>query len=467
MINKGDYTFGDYIRLSVYENQSEYERFHETTHLMLTKATLWGFTFYYISRIAGSDNRPLLDIVKVLTDACEVVYESYATVSTYFYAMVNKDYVEMAKIKSSLYHQVYNAEYFNLMEILTLEEIKKTSIHSRLPILALGTSISEYSSSDDIKTLLLKEKHKCPDSRFKLLVSSLKGLMKEKCIESISNDDLLERSGLSAMPQNNDDLLEYADTLRECMLNKYKCDEFMYRRILSMQFAVGDDDLRKRILDDYDQLALPLSEVNEYTSEYPPQLLDWYLDLNVMLVVLDGARQGANMVFIYMTEFKKRFGFELDSAQTELLLSRFKNEIIFFKEDYEKAQLFKCLDNRRVFYCFSDKYSDFKINLDRVALSTREVYLHQINIANYALFVKGPGNSIFFTPQLYTVIPRIHNDIMNRYYTYIDCKSGDTDGVFYLIDTDWVKYADVLKAISKTNDNGGRIQLDGFLMDDE
>jgi len=467
MINKGDYTYGDYTRLAVNENKSEYERFHETTHLVLTKATIWGFTLYYISRIAGSDNRLLLDILKILTDACEDVFESYATASTYFYAMLNDDQAEMVKIKNSMYHQVYNTEYFDLMESLSLEEIKKTSIHSRLPILALGTNIMEYSNVDDVQTYLLLEKHKRPDYRFKLLVSSLKTLMEEKSIESISNDELLEYSGLSSVPQNSDDILKHAATLREYMLDKYKNNENMRNRILSMQIVVGDDDLGKRVLDDYDQIALPLSETNEYTSEYPHQLLDWHLDLNVMLVVLDGVELGVDLIFIYMTEFKKRYGFHLDNSQTESLLSCFKNEIIFFKEDFEKAQLFKCLDDRRVFYCFSGKYSDFKIYLEGAVPKTRKAYLHQINISNYALFVKGSGNSIFFTPQLYTLIPRIHRDIESRYYTYIDCKSSDKDGVFYMNDTDWVKYADVLMAISKTNDNGGRIQFDGFLLDDD
>lgn len=460
MSNYGDYNFGENIRLS--NNGSFYDRYHEVTHLMLTKASFWGLSITLLTKIAGSDCQELLNLLKVMKDACEETYESYALVGQYIYALTEKDVAEQNRIKKSMYYQVYNKDFFAMIEGLTFDQIKTTFIHSRIALLALGVKLNSIQSADEYQEYLILNPASHPDARFRSLIRAYNSLSKEMDIEDITNEVLLTRSGLNAVLQESVHLFEYLNELKYLLLEEYGSDVKMKTRIHNIKLEIGDKDLKSTLLERYTEIGIPMADESSYSTEYPEELLSWHLELNVMVVLLDSVDEGVHQIFFYMTEFKRRFGFFSNTPDAECVMSLFQGEIIFFYEDYEKSQLFKNLQEKRVFYCFSERYSEFKKILSKAADEKKEAYLHQINEAFYALFVKGKGEAVLFTHQLRVLVPNIFDDIERQYYHYIDCDENNVDGVFYRTGKDWGRYADVLMAISMSTDNGGRIPRSGF-----
>ena len=96
------------------------------------------------------------------------------------FAVKSQEKSEIQRLKNSLYYQIYNKDYFNIVESFPVEQIVSVSFHARLARLALGVKLDDIYNSQELKHTLIENPQMYPDKRFRELVLSLKELLCRK-----------------------------------------------------------------------------------------------------------------------------------------------------------------------------------------------------------------------------------------------------------------------------------------------
>ena len=209
-LNFGQYNFGDDIKLSYLNATNIHHRFHEIGHYTLAKNTLWGIMIKYLVVFEKYDSY-IEELVSVMKDACEEVFESYSIFIQYLSACEAQNKSEAHKVKNNLYYHVYNKDYFDVLESLPFEQIVSFPFHARLARLALGVKLDTIYNPQELKKFLIDNPQMHPDKRFRELILSFKKLLNQKNYTEITDQEILSNCNLTSCEQRVNNLYDYCN----------------------------------------------------------------------------------------------------------------------------------------------------------------------------------------------------------------------------------------------------------------
>ena len=452
----GRYGFGDVVELSYLHTTNFSNHFHEMGHYALAKSTLWGITIKYLTSFAKYDER-IKSLVEVMKDACEEVFESYSISLQYLFAVKSQEKSEIQRLKNSLYYQIYNKDYFNIVESFPVEQIVSVSFHARLARLALGVKLDDIYNSQELKHTLIENPQMYPDKRFRELVLSLKELLCRKEYTEITDEEILLNCNLTSYEQKTSELYDYCIFLKNKLLNSREDNQNLIQKISECEMVIVSTPLEKHFEDIYNDIAIPVAGGEHYKTEYLESIPSSLCFFNVMMFLFDNKNKDLHICIVYNTYYHVRYLFFFQEKDFYRIFDSFEGELIIQYSDLEKYQSINKQRNRRVFCLFPIRYSDFKKCLEQYAEFKKSAYIHRLHPSISAIFVKGKNNFILFSPQFFFMEPEIRNDIKNGYYNFIDCELFQTDGIFYCSKSDGEKYDSVLKAIFMAYHIGYRV----------
>ena len=454
--NCGGYGFGDVVELPYLHTTNFSNHFHEMGHYALAKSTLWGITIKYLNSFAKYDER-IKDLVEVMKDACEEVFESYSISLQYLFAIKSQEKSEIQRVKNSLYYQIYNKDYFNIIERLSIEQIVSVSFHARLAKLALGVKLDDIYNSQDLKQTLIDNPQMYPDKRFRELVLSLKELLRRKKYTEITDEEILLNCNLTSYEQKTSELYDYCIFLKNKLLNFYEDNQFLIQKISECEIVMVSTPLEKHFEEIYNDIAIPVAGGEHYKTKYLESIPSSLCFFNVMMVLFDNPNKDLHICIVYNTYYHVRYWFFFQEKDYNRIVDSFEGELIIRYFDLEKYQSINKQRKRRVFCWFPIRYTEFKKLLERYAGSNKSVYIHRLHPSVSTIFVKGKKNLILFSPQFFFMEAEIINDIKNGYYNFVDCELFQTDGIFYCSKSDGEKYDSILKAIFMAYHIGYRV----------
>ncbi len=455
----GKYRFGDVIELSYEHATNPLHKMHEIGHYTLAKTTFWGITIKYLTVFATKDIR-IKDLVSIMKYACEEVFESYSVALQYVFAIKSNDETAKQQVKNSLYHQIYNKDYFDIVEMFSCEQILSFPFHTRLARLALSVKLDDIYESKVLKSKLIDNPQIHPDNRFKKLVLSLKELLKQKQYYEITDEDILFNCNLSSYSQSENDLYDFCNVLKNKLLQAFPENKNLISKIRNCEIVIEEEPFEKYLKDNYYDIAIPTSGGEHYTTEYLENIPPLLNIFNVMLVYFDKPYKGLHICILYNTYHHARCWFFFQEKDYNRIFECFEGELIIQYTDIEKYQSINQQSHKRVFCYFPVRYSKFKNYIKNYTEPTKNIFIHRLPPTISTIFVKGKNNLILFSPQFLFVEPEIKNDIKNEFFKFVNCEFSQTDGIFYKSKYDWKKYNNIIKAIFMSFNAGYRVSGD-------
>lgn len=460
-----EYHGDDYMFVYAGEQIDDSVRLHEISHQYLTKSTHWGCMIYNQVQLRRADRcyeriEYHTEIGNLLMQAAESTFESHATLMQLLYAK-SIEAKEIDELLDSPYYKMYNKDYFQVFLSLDMPIMRVIELSQRLPVLALATDLLEIKTEDWkskeklFQVIMANPLKYYPDKRFACLVKAYRDLLDSNIATDITDNMLLEKSGLIAKTTTYDTPLGILDVFESLMKRAFENDFCIDEAfsVIRKTLIIGDmDDIIKSA--NHLDIPLPLEDYETYEIS---KLEAWLNDCPILILLPYNEKI---ILQYHIPMLKKRYVCVCDWEALVVLCTKFGRTILLYNEDYEyMKKKFPYLQNRRTFYYFEGDYKYFCKNLKNKGVEKAPAFLFKVNEMTYCIFVKGCDNEIFFTAQNQGGISLFIEDLQKWQFEYINLGGKKIDTIFYENETDWSVYEDAVKSVLHVNSLSGRCDL--------
>lgn len=465
---QGKYNFGDHVYIdSKYTCDQEDVIYHELSHHAITQGSLYGVLEIALKQI-GIWYEP--DIHNSLTELANASITTQEMTAIYAQCLYYKLHGE--KELETFEQQLHKSEYYKKYCIYGFDEIVHykqydldgVSLLTAIAIMALSIDFTlaepNWRDSGRIRKIILDNQLQYHvDYRYRRLVKTVLQMIREG--EYLTEEKILRVSGVICIKRNYDNLTAMLQRLTRQLSAQYNinCNELQDKinKILAPKEELsGSPDIQE-----IEQRVLPALLNDEYVL--PPAGAENYHALMNSVTVMLHDKSFTNQGF--GTESNKvdclifhhaavgwRYPAMFERSETIRFLSEFQGEIIVFTEDYDEfKQNFTLAPNKRVFYRYDGMWKNFVEQIR--SQKTPYIHLHEINSLINCVFVINDNNEVFFTLQQKSITPYIIEDIRKGKLVYVNIlgDSKDIKDCFYLTETDWCRYENVIASVINRN----------------
>ena len=465
---QGKYDFGDHVFIdSKYVYDQEDIKYHELTHHAITQGSLYGVLEIVLKQINIWHAPDLKNVIAELNNASLITQEMTATYAQCLYYKMQGE-GELATFENRLHKGDYYKKYCiaGFDEIVHYKQyaLDGTSLLTAIAIISLNTdlTLAEPDWKDPLqirKTILENQSLYHVDFRYRQLVKATLQLIRQN--ECITEQKILEISGISYQKRSYDNLVAMYHRLSNQLSMQYDLNADELQMFIDKISAPEEELIGRPDIQEIEERVLPTLLNNQYVL--PPDDANNYNHLmNTVTVALNDksfinlgigteTRKVDCLVFHHAT-IGWRYPVISERADTISFLSGFQGEIIVFAEDYDEFKRDIPLSARkRVFYRYDGMWHYFVQQIR--CTKTPYIHLHEVNPLINCAFVINEYEEVFFTLQLKSVTPYIVEDIRNGKLIYANI-TGDDNAVkdcFYLNDTDWCRYENVIASVINRN----------------
>lgn len=439
-VTYGVYDFNSFTRIDPFaDNDITYTRFHELIHFNLTGSTIFGVTNYIVDQLSWRTKEEIIPLNKIsekLVKASVKVHEAVAVF--YQYAMLKSiegDDTYSAAIKEL---ETNNKQYFNyvksilfLLEEYKLEDILQSNIVYKMAMWSLNGDITKLPNNMLRKPGKLwnyfthpvdGEKYN-PNTRFKILIKSLKKLLNEYNLNEITDQLILNESNLKNT-FNEDDFLENLKVwlFKELCTNKTKLvlEELLENSKTEQSLENYSEE---RLIEEYWNATHPTALNARYeTLKKDFAELDFS---NVCAIYLIPVEQQSEVILAAVNVME---GINYIDIMSEDKASEFltgcKKKIIISHENYQVLKTNSAINiflNKNFFvyvdipYIRSDSFIEKNISIGK------EIMLTQFGENLYHIIIKMKDkNGVIIIPLFDSALTRIASEIESGKYIPIN-----------------------------------------------
>lgn len=476
----GSFNFEDFVYIDSEEGIKHPDVYaHELTHYTISQNSMVGMLMLVIKQVAEQRDFRLRSVLKELHDASVVTQEMTAMYAQYMtHLMIHEGALaaEYEKsFKESDYYRKYCLADFNIL--VNNPQYEEDGLYSliELAIVAMNIDYSELKEIDwvDRKTLqkaILRNPIKYyPDFRYRKLVKTWIHQMKNG--EQVDIEEIAAEAGI---PNHTADYKSvHAMVSRLCHQLSEQCG-LQYNDLFGGVVKLNSESEIAKTFDDREITQRIIPKVLNSKYRFPPTEIEL---MNNWVQTACVALHDSNM---------KNWGIGVDDRVIDAMvlhhsvagwhypvfterqasvqyIAQFPGEIISFYEDYDRFRLETGLPKeKRVFYLFEGQWRRFVRWV--LSLNMRYLYIHQINQDVYCAFATNQGHDVCFTIQSAMNLQNIFQSVENGDFAYVNIPKGEnTDGIFYLTNSDWYRFEDVIGAMLNINlmDNTNGFQAVG------
>lgn len=157
------------------------------------------------------------------------------------------------------------------------------------------------------------------------------------------------------------------------------------------------------------------------------------------------------IVIFYDVVQGKEYIFYLSKERLSEVIDKFEKPIVIFYEDYnEIINNFQVIKNRIIFLEINNNYKKCKEFIQNDMSVGREAMIHILNSGVFFLFVKQKDGNVFVMHFFNEVMNLIKNDMKEKFFNQVMVDDSAIDNCFYINNSDWCKYEDVIRSIATT-----------------
>ncbi len=465
---QGKYDFGDHVFIdSKYTYNQEDVKYHELAHHAITQGSLYGVLEIALKQISIWYVPDMQDILVELSNASLTTQEMTAIYAQCIYYKLHGE----KELETFEYH-LHKGDYYRKYCIPGFDEIvhykqfdlNGTSLLTAIAIMALNIDITliEPNWRDALqirKIILCNQLQNHVDYRYRRLIKAVLQLIKQG--EYLTEEKILQVSGITCLKRSYDNLTDMLHRLVKQISVQYNINYDELQSKINNIMESKNEFSEKPDIHEIEQRVLPALLNNQYV--FPPSdATDFNSLMNSVTVALHDKsfiNQGIGtestkidcLVFHHATA-GWRYPVTFERNETIHFLSEFQGEIIVFTEDYDEfKQNISLPPDKRIFYRYDGMWKDFVGQIR--SHKTPYIHLHEINSLINCVFIINEHNEVFFTLQLKDITPYIIEDIRkgNMVYANILGDSKNIHDCFYLTETDWCRYENVIASVINRN----------------
>ena len=465
---QGEYDYGDHVFIdSKYTYDQSDVIFHELTHHAVTQGSLYGVLEIILKRISIWHVPELSSVISELSNASLTAQEMTAIYAQCLYYKRQGGEALAAYEKylhQSDYYKKYCISGFDEIVHYSQDDIDGTTLLTVIAVMSLNIDLTlakiDWKDFLQVRKLILDNPSQYyVDYRYSSLVKVALKLLRMG--EEITREKLLQESGIICREKNYKNLSEMLHRLSRQLsacfdISQSELDDWFEEIIAQEDNFEVKPDLR-----DIEQRVIPKLLNNPYV--YPPvDAKNLLPQMNTVIVTLHDKsfeKQGIgtegeekDILTFHHAVAGWRFPVIFSRDETIHFLSEFQGEIVAFTEDYDKLkQNIPLSSGKRVFYFYEGKWDDFVGQIR--SLSVPYIHLHEVNPLINCVFVINENHEVFFTLQFRTITKYIIEDLREGKMIYANMEGDNTEikDCFYLEETDWCRYENVIAAMINRN----------------
>lgn len=483
----GSFNFEDFVYIDSEEGIKHPDVYaHELTHYTISKNSMVGMLMLVIKQVAEQRDFRLRSVLKELHDASVVTQEMTAMYAQYMtHLMIHKGALATKyekAFKESDYYRKYCFADFNIL--LNNPQYEQDGMYSliELAIVAMNIDYSELKEIDwaDRQTLqkaiLRNPINYYPDFRYRKLVKTW-----IRQIENRKQADIKEIVVEAGIPNRTADYKSvHAMVSRLCHQLSEQCG-LTYNDLFGGVVKLNPESELAKTFDDREisqriipkvlnsKFRFPTAEI-ELMNNWAQTACVALHDRNMKNWGIGADDRMIDVIVLHHSVAGWHYPVFAERQTSVQYIARFPGEIISFGEDYDRFRVETGLPKeKRVFYLFEGQWERYVRWV--LGLNMRCLYIHQINKDIYCIFVTDQGYDVCFTIQSAMNLQYVFQSVENGDFIYVNLpEEKNTDGIFYLTDSDWYRFEDVIGAMLNTNlrDNtngfqviGRRVKYDG------
>lgn len=474
----GSFNFEDFVYIDSEEGIKHPDVYaHELTHYTISKNSMVGMLMLVIKQVAEQRDFRLRSVLKELHDASVITQEMTAMYAQYMtHLMIHKGSLaaEYEKsFKESDYYRKYCLADFNIL--VNNPQHEEDGLYSliELAIVAMNIDYSELKEIDwaDSKTLqkaILKDPlNYYPDFRYQKLVKTW-----IRQIESGKQVDIEEVATEAGILNDKVDYKNvHAMISRLCHHLSKQCGleyDDLFGGVVKLNSeseiakTFDDREISQRIIPKVlnSKIQFPTAEI-ELMNNWAQTACVALHDRNMKNWGIGVDDRVIDVIVLHQSVAGWHYPVFTDRQASVKYITQFPGEIISFYEDYDRFRLETGLPiEKRVFYLFEGQWQHFVKWVH--GLNMRYLCVQQINEDIYCVFATDQGHDVCFTIQSAMNLKYIFQSVENGDFVYANIPKGqNTDGIFWLTNTDWYRFEDVISAMLNINlmDNTNGFQI--------
>ncbi len=437
----GSYGFDGFAKIEINNNNSEKDfastSIHELTHKLLSENTTYGLLTCLLNYIYDSDltkidiKKKVKKLIKMLSANMVQVQES---ISVYVELMYLKE-SNYNEYKSRLARYRNNYYYYNECKFKNLEPYLEALTEHMIPIMmqvgkaALNIPLDKLDILDEKfkKNSTRNSLQLIPNSRFKKIIRCMEKNLPEITEESIA--EIIVESGIEYKEYENKDFQTWAT-----------------KNILEpLQLLSFEDYMILMSLDDPEQYFVDSLAPYVGEARYEQQYIN---NINEFQLV----NSQNNLIYLYKYLDKNVYGISIDVILGKMyyfMANTLKNIIlpnqVIICDRYYYEQIisnFDFIKNHKLFVMLNG-VDNFALQFLEKYAQSKKYHFHRINKKNMSVFIQGGDNTYFVHLFTNVQIKKILD--LFKDYEYVSLEENSLiDGIFYLTNTDWCIFEDVL-----------------------
>lgn len=427
MKSNANYRGGDEFHVPLGKQITDSIRLHELSHELLAKTTRWGIIIFLQTQLRRADRMYSrlhyhFSIGDILVQAAETTFESMAILNQILDFARLKDYESINEIMNSLCYDVYAFDYIDLYQNASIIHPDIANLCRDIPRLALSVDPftiphEKWNTPESLADAIMDNpKLYHPDTRFKILNETLNRLLKIDIPTQITEDWLIDESGLVIKKYEEKTKFELWDNLKNVMTSLFPNDDCVSEALIYIEnsFVIGDVQI---IIDQANSLDIPTPSADIETI-YLKSSEPWLHNCDALIVL---PYHELIILEYHIISEKKRYITACHWQMLKDIVELFNGVIILHEEDidyiYEKVPE---LQEINLFFYFEGIYQSFKDCLKARKIYKPSACLLSIDEYTYALFVKLADNTMIFTVQNQNGTQLILSDIQSGFYDYVN-----------------------------------------------
>lgn len=366
-----------------------------------------------------------------------------------------KDYVVNFK-KSNYYSSFYGKKILNLLDKYSVYDLLSTNIINTIAFMAMNIDVSKLNSDKLLdytyisKEFIEKSYKFNPNERYVCLLKALEKLLEENDIKEITEQMLVEKSGLNIIENSKDNVLYILELYKKQFETRNIDAQIINNNIKEVKKIKDDDFIIKEVSEQnvYNMFDFvrPRPLNNNYKVTCIEKFNVEYLQCNVMKIMIKDNKY--EQVILYDTFMGKEYIFISDKSVLTQIINKFNNNIIIYAEDYEEIiNRFPTLKNRTIFLEINNHYNKCKEFINGNVSSKKETMIIQFNDGIFFVFLKQKDGNIFVMYFLEQVINILKKDINEGLFNLISLDNEKLDNCFYNKKNDWSIYEHIMRSI--------------------
>lgn len=465
---RGKYDFGDHVFIdSKYICDQKDVEYHELTHHAITQGSLYGVLEIILKKICIWYEPNIQYVLIEFLNASLTTQEMTAIYAQcLYYKLLGEE--ELKKFEYHLHEGDYYKKYciagFDEIVHYKQYDIEGTALLTAIAIIALNIDITlaepDWTNPLQIRKIILENRAQYHvDYRYRQLIKAILQLIRRG--EIITEQRILEISGITYLKRNYDNLVDMLHRLSEQLSVKYSLDAKELQYKIDEIMASEDEILGKPSIQEIEQRVIPTLLNNQYVLP-PADKRNFNSLMNSVTVTLHDKsfiNQGVGtetekidcLIFHHATR-GWRYPVMFERTETCRFLSEFQGEIIVFTEDYDEFKRDVLIPTgKRVFYRYDGRWHNFVTQIRSSKIPY--IHLHEVNSLINCVFVINECNEVFFTLQTKSITHYIVEEIRKGKFVYVNILEDNKTikDCFYFADTDWCRFENVILSVVNRN----------------